>query len=84
MVDIAVVHRVMQDGYYNAAGNRSECTKCGYGLTTLPGAQAADTDCKVDKGFQKVGGVVSQCPVGELHSTNGFEYLYILKHLSVV
>lgn len=54
-------------GSYSLGGTRDECTRCDWGYTTAAEESKTAGACVLAKGFQyPTGGVVEQCPVGEL------------------
>lgn len=53
-------------GTYNSGDNWSDCTVCGFGLTTTDlGAGVQSTDCGIAPGFGFHDNIVVSCPVGE-------------------
>jgi hypothetical protein len=52
-------------GKYNAGDNWSDCTICGFGLTTTaPGAGVTFANCGIGPGYGYHGSAVVDCPVG--------------------
>lgn len=55
-------------GEFNAGDNWSNCTVCGYGLTTAaPGAGVTFANCGIAAGYGYHSSAVNLCPVGKLH-----------------